>query len=351
MLMGMRVLCFKRGATTFFPGQEERLQAEDLLLLEGRPDDIRILQGLEELEIERGTLPEMGALESARIGLVEAILSPRTVLAGKTLRQLNFREKYGLSVIAIWREGRVYRSNLRDMGLRFGDALLLYGPRDRLRMLGKEPDFMVLTQAAQEPPKTEKAWVSTLIMPAVIVPVIMGWVPIYISAVVGAAVMVVTGCLTMAEAYRNIEWKAIFVIAGMLPLGIALERSGAARILAEGVVSVVGPFGPVSVLLGLMLLTFAATCFIPTAALVVLMAPIAITTAADMNLSPHALMMGIAMAASASFMTPVSHPANLLVMGPGGYRFVDYMKLGAPLSLVVLIVVLLVLPIFWPFSL
>jgi di/tricarboxylate transporter len=349
--IGMRVLCLKRGENPFFPEPEERLQAEDFLLLEGRPDDIQILQGIEELEIEQGALPEMSAIESARVGLVEAILSPRTALAGKTLRQLSFREKYGLSVIAIWREGRVYRSNLRDMALRFGDALLLYGPRDRLGVLGREPDFMVLTQTAQEPKRTEKAWVSTLIMLAVIVPVILGWVPIYISAVVGAGVMVVSGCLTMAEAYRNIEWKAIFVIAGMLPLGIALERSGAARILAEGVVSVVGPFGPLAVLLGLMLLTFAATCFIPTAALVVLMAPIAITTANDMNLSPHALMMGIAMAASASFMTPVSHPANILVMGPGGYRFVDYMKLGAPLSLVVLIVVLVVLPFFWPLSL
>jgi di/tricarboxylate transporter len=162
--------------------------------------------------------------------------------------------------------------------------------------------------------------------------------------------MVLAQCLTMEEAYRFIEWKAVFLIAGMLPLGTALDETGAAKYLAEGVVSMVGPFGPMAVLGGLVGLTFLATCFIPTAALVVIMAPIVLSASSDMGISPHALMMGIAMAASASFMTPISHPANILVMGPGGYRFVDYLKVGVPLTLVVFAVILLVLPYFWPLS-
>jgi di/tricarboxylate transporter len=330
------------------PGPEEKLLTGDRLVIEGTMEDLSILRGLEGLEIEREDLPDMDELESARVGLVEGMLSPRTTLAGKTLRQLHFREKYGLSVIAIWREGRSYRSNLRDMALRFGDALLLYGPRERLRMLGREPDFMVLTEAAQEVPRLERAKISTLIMVGVLLPVILGLVPIYIATVVGAALMVVTGCLTMEEAYRCIEWKAVFLIAGMLPLGSALDQTGAANFLAEGVVAIVGPFGPVAVMLGLIVLTFLATCFIPTAALVVLMAPIVLSTSSDMGLSPQALMMAIAMASSASFMTPISHPANILVMGPGGYRFIDYLKVGGPLTLVVLFVLLLVVPYFWP---
>jgi di/tricarboxylate transporter len=338
--LDMRVLCVTREDVSFLPEPETRLLARDRLLLEGKRDDYMTLGELEELEIDQGTLPEMSKLESARVGLIEAILSPRTVLAGKSLRQLNFRKKYGISVLAVWREGKVIRSNIRDIPLRFGDALLLYGPRDRLNMLGRELDFMVLTQEAQEPPRSEKAGLSILIMSAVIFPVIMGWVPIYISAVIGAAMMVATGCLKMDEAYRFIEWKAVFVIAGMLPLGMALEKTG--------VVSMVGPLGPTAVLLGLMVLTFAATCFVPTAALVVLMAPIALGTATDMGLSPYALFMGIAMAASASFMTPVSHPANILVMGPGGYRFIDYVKVGSTLTLVVLLTLLVLLPRFWP---
>ena len=349
--LGMRVLCFfKADETILMPEAEERLSAGDRLLILGKRDDLNVLQGLEQLEIEQEDLPDLNDLESARIGLVEGMLSPQTTLAGKTLRQIHFREKYGLSVLAIWREGKVYRSNIRDMALRFGDALLLYGPRDKLGLLGTEPDFLVLTESAQEPPRFEKAKVSSIIMIAVLLPVILGLIPIFISAVIGAAFMVLFRCLSMEEAYRDVEWKAVFLIAGMLPLGTALDQTGSARFLAEGVVSMIGPYGPRVVLCGLVVLTFAATCFIPTAALVVIMAPIAVSTSNNMGISPYALMMAVAMAASASFMTPISHPANILVMGPGGYRFIDYLKIGLPLSLVVLLVLIFILPFFWPMA-
>jgi di/tricarboxylate transporter len=292
----------------------------------------------------------MSELVSGNIGLEEAILSPHTTLAGKTLRQLNFRDKYGLSVLAIWRRGQAYRSNLRDTALQFGDALLLLGPREKLQMLGREPDFIVLTETAQEELHLEKMKISILIMAAILLPVIIGWVPIYIAAVIGAALMVLSGCLTMEEAYRQIEWKAVFLIAGMLPLGTALDQTGAAKLIAEGVVALVGPYGPQAVMLGLVALTFLATCFVPTAALVVLMAPIVLSTTSNMGLSPQTFMMAIAMAASASFMTPISHPANLLVMGPGGYRFLDYLKIGGLLTLVILAIIIVVLPVFWPLS-
>jgi di/tricarboxylate transporter len=215
-------------------------------------------------------------------------------------------------------------------------------------MLGSEPDFIVLTGTAQEELRLEKMKFSILIMVAILVPVIIGWVPIYIAAVIGAALMVLFGCLSMEEAYRQIEWKAVFLIAGMLPLGTALDQTGAARLIAEAVVAIVGPFGPHAVMLGLVGLTFVATCFVPTAALVVLMAPIVLNTTASMGLSPQGLMMAIAMAASASFTTPIAHPANLLVMGPGGYRFVDYLKVGGLLTLVILVVIMMVMPVFWP---
>jgi di/tricarboxylate transporter len=347
--LGMRVLSFFRADETMvMPEAGELLLEGDRLMMLGKMDDLFILQGLEQLEIEQEVLPDIDELESARVGLVEGMLSPRTTLAGKTLRQIHFREKYGLSVVAIWRAGKILRTNIRDIALRFGDALLLYGRRDKLGMLGLEPDFLVLTESAQETPHFGKAKVSTLIMLAVLLPVIMGLVPIFISAVIGAAFMVLFRCLTMEEAYRDIEWKAVFLIAGMLPLGNALDQTGAAKFLAEGVVSIIGPFGPKAVLSGLIVLTFIATCFIPTAALVVIMAPIAISTSVNMGISQYALMMAVAMAASASFMTPISHPANILVMGPGGYRFIDYLKIGLPLSLVVLLVLVFVLPYFWP---
>ena len=347
--LGSRVLGILRGENPILmPEPHEILQAEDRLVVEGRQRDFDNLRALEEMEIERRTDTDVDNLVSGEAGLVEAILSPQTTLEGKTLRQINFREKFGLNVLALWRKGRAYRSNLRDMELRFGDALLLLGPRAKLQLLGREPDIIVLTETAQEELLTEKMKLSILIMVAVLLPVILGWVQIYIAAVVGAALMVLVGCLSMKEAYRQIEWKAVFLIAGMLPLGTALDRTGAAKLIADGVVALVGPYGPNAVMLGLVALTFLATCFVPTAALVVLMAPIALNTSANMGLSPFGLMMAIAMAASASFMTPVSHPANILVMGPGGYRFADYLKVGGLLTLVILVVLMVVLPIFWP---
>jgi di/tricarboxylate transporter len=339
----------RRGETDLMPDPKERLEAGDTLLVKGRRDDLSTLEALQELEVDLQATPDPSTLESERVGLVEVVLSPRTTLAGKTLRQLHFREKYGLNVLAIWRGGRAYRSNLRDMDLRLGDALLLHGPREKLRVLGSEPDFLVLTEAAQEAPRLKKAPLALLIMVAVLAPVIFGWLTIAIAAVMGVVLMILSECLTMEEAYRAIEWKAIFLIAGMLPLGIAMERTGAAQFLAEGMVNAVGGFGPLAVAAGLFILAALASQVMPNPAVAVLLAPIALSTASDLGVSPYPLLMAVAVSASAAFLSPVGHSANVLIMGPGGYRFSDYVKVGAPLTLVVLVVVLLVLPIFWPF--
>jgi di/tricarboxylate transporter len=339
----------REGKTHLMPEAEERLMAGDLLLVKGRPDDLLTLEGLQSLEIDTEAPPNIIELESEHVGLVEAVLSPRTTLAGKTLRQIHFRDKYGLSVLAIWREGRAYRSDLRNMALHFGDALLLYGPRDRQRVLGLEPDFLVLSEAATEAPRLNKAPIALLIMAVVLVPVILDWIPIAISALVGVVLMILTSCLTMDEAYRSIEWKAVFLIAGMLPLGIAMEQTGAANFLAEGMVELVGPGGPLAVMAGLFVLAALASQVMPNPAVAVLLAPIAFNTANDLGISPYPLMMTVAVSASAAFLSPVGHSANVLVMGPGGYRFSDYTKVGIPLTLVVLVVALIVVPIFWPF--
>jgi di/tricarboxylate transporter len=188
-----------------------------------------------------------------------------------------------------------------------------------------------------------------LIMAAVLVPVILGWLPIATGALAGVVLMVLTACLTMEKAYRAIEWKAIFLIAGMPPLGIAMEQSGAASYLAEGVLALVGGLRALAVTAGLFILAALASQVMPNPAVAVLLAPIALNTANDMGVSPNPLMMAVAVSASAASLSPVGHPANLLIMGPGGYRFSDYSKVGAPLTLVVLAVVLLVLPVFWPF--
>jgi len=350
--LGSRVLGVVRDDQPIvLPLPSEVLQGGDRLVVEGSREHLDFLFSLEDLEIVKNGEMNIDELFSGDVGQVEAVLSPQTTLEGKTLRQINFRDKFGLNVLALWRRGRVYRSNLRDMDLCFGDSLLLMGPRSKLRLVGREPDFIVLTPTPREELRREKMKFSLAILAAVLLPVFLGWLPIYIAAVIGAACMVLTGCLSMEEAYLQIEWKAVFLIAGMLPLGAALDSTGAAKMIADEVVSLVGPYGPGGVMFGLVALTFLATCFVPTAALIVLMAPIVFNTATDMHLSPYGLVMAVAFAASASFMTPVSHPANILVMGPGGYRFKDYLLVGGLLTCVVMGVLMLAMPIFWPLAL
>jgi di/tricarboxylate transporter len=235
------------------------------------------------------------------------------------------------------------------MKLRFGDALLLFGPRRRLSLFGAEPDFLVLSEEALPAPRYKKAPLAILIMALVLIPVIFNWLTIAIATVAGVALMILTGVLHMDEAYRLIDWKVIFLIAGMLPLGIALDQTGAAQLVADQILAVIGSAGPLAVSAGLFVMASLGSQFMPNPAVAVLLAPIALTTAADLGVSPYPLMMAVTVSASAAFLSPVGHPANLLVMGPGGYRFSDYFKVGLPLTIMVLIVFLLVLPIFWPF--
>lgn len=335
------------------PSSEAIFEAGDMLVVSGMSDLVAVLlmQGLEAV-FDKGAdgVSDVSLLEDEKIGVLEVIVSPHSNLNGQTLDEINFREKFGLNVLGVWRRGKVIRTGLRDLQLQFGDALLLFGAWKKLAVLGREPDFVVLTETMQEPAREEKAKTALAIMAMVLLPVIFGWVPIYIAVVIGAACMVLSKCLTMDEAYRYIEWKAVFLIAGMLPLGVALEKTGAAAMVAGNVITMLGPLGPYGVLFGLLAITFAATSIIPTAALVVLMVPIALQTSTGLGISPYPLMMGIAMAASSSFTSPISHPANVLVMGPGGYSFMDYVKVGVPLTLMILALLMVVIPIFWPMT-
>ena len=289
-----------------------------------------------------------GTLEDEQVGLVEAVLAPRSGLAGQRVREAGLRERLGLTLLALWRGGRPHRSLLREMELRHGDALLLYGPRARLQALGRDPDFIVLTEALQDMPRSRKAPVALGILGLVVLSVVAGWVPMYIAAVVGGALMVATGCLAMDEAYRHIEWKAVFLIAGLLPLGTAVANSGAAAWLADVLAGRGAALGPVGMLAVVMGVTFALAAVLHPAAVAVMLAPVVLQLAEGLGLSPRALMMGMAVAASSTFVSPLAHPANLLVMGPGGYRFREYLVVGLPLTVVVWVVTLAVLPWVWP---
>ena len=341
---------FRDGDLTIMPEPDLPLRGDDILLIQGRRQDLDVLRGLQELEIQRGTHTYLSAFESDRLSLLEATLEPRSSLAGRPLTEINFRDTYGLELVALWRHGEAIRSYLDRLNLEMGDALLLLGPRERLMVLERDPEFLVLTPVTQRMLDTRRAPIAAGIMLGVVLSVLAGWLPIYAAAVIGATLMVITQCLTMEDAYRAIDWRAIFLIAGMLPLGTAMQESGAAELLAQLTMQYVGPLGPWWVIAGLYVMTAAGTMIIPTAALVVLMSPIVLSACADLGIAPQTAMMAVAMAASASFTSPISHPANILVMGPGGYRFGDYLRLGIPLTVVVFITVMALLPLLWPLA-
>ncbi|MCB2224855.1 MAG: SLC13 family permease [Actinobacteria bacterium] len=346
---GLGVMGIVRGGdTTLMPGPGTRMRVGDTLLVKGRRETLAGVEGLRGLEVDETATADTGALESDDYGMAEVVLSPRTGLAGRTLRDLRFRERHGLMVMAISREGEILRAGLRDLPLRFGDALLLYGPRRRLEALAEEADFLVLTAEAHPPVDRMRAPVATAIMTAFVASVLFGWLAVPVAAVAGAVLMVVTGCLSMDQAYRSIEWPAVFLIAGMLPMGIALQESGAVAWITERTLAAIGDGSPLLVVAGLYLVTALSAQVIPTLATAILMAPIALHLADGLGLSPQALLMTVAVAATTSFMTPIGSPVNVLVMGPGGYRFRDYVRVGLPLTLVCMVITLVLIPVAWP---
>jgi len=341
---------FREGVLRIMPPPEELILGGDLLLIQGRPEDLDVLRGLQELRVEERISPNLGIFESDRLATLEATLAPQSPLAGKTVAEINFHGRYGLELVAVWRSGKAMRSDLDQQRLRFGDALLLVGPRQRLAMLNEDPDLLVLTPVSLPVTDSSRAPLAAMIMAGVVGSVLLGWLGIGIAAMLGAALMVLTRCLSMDQAYRAIDWRAVFLIAGTLPLGIAMADTGTAQYLATTMLAALGSFGPWAVIVGLYVMTALGTLVIPTPALVVLMAPICITASHELGIAPQTVLMGIAMAASSAFATPIAHPANLMVMGPGGYRFGDYVRLGVPLMLVVFVTVMALLQVFWPIN-
>ena len=284
-----------------------------------------------------------------KIVVVEASLTTTSDMVGKTLRQERFADTHGLTVLAIWRSGAPVVRKIDHVVLRFGDVLLLQGPEEKVRHLGQGHGFLVLGGVDPVSYRPRRAPIAVATIFGVILLSVTGTTPIVIGATLGGLIMIMTRCLTVKEAYDSIDWPILMMIAGTLPLGHAMQNSGAAALLAGVLIGGVGSYGPWVVLGAVFLITFCLTEVMSHAAAAVLVAPIAYNTAMEMAVSPRPFFMAVAVAASMCFMTPISHQSNALVMGPGGYKFFDYTKVGAPLNIMVWIVATLVIPLLFPF--
>jgi di/tricarboxylate transporter len=349
---GLNVVAVERkDGLTLAPSPDFVFEQGDVMLLEGRLEEFRQRDVEPYLEILPMRSYNEQDLESASIVILEVVLSPRSELVGRTLKEVHFREKYGMVVLAVWNGERVIRTGLADLRLTFGDALLVQGSRDRLPMLRLNSDMIVLSGIEEEVREvSKKGWLAVTIFALTILVAASGVFSVAEVMLAGALIMVITNVLSMEQAYRVIEWRIIFLVAGMLPLGLAMTKTGATTLFAGALTRILGPYGPSALLLGLLALTVLLSQAMKGAAVSAVIAPIAIQAAVLQGADPRAMAMGVALATSMAFITPLGHPVNILMMGPGGYRFKDFFKVGLPLTILLFVVVMLTLPIIWPLT-
>ncbi len=345
---GVSVVAIERGGRRIVaPSPSTEIKDDDILVFEGNLEDFRKRDVEPYMEFLPTSRWQESDLRSAVVTVVEAMLAPRSRLIGETLRDANFREKYGLNVLAIWRRDSEITFGLADEPLQFGDAILLQGRTERIRIAASDPDLIVLTpkdETAVVPGKGKAAFlifVLTLLlaatMPAMTGPIMLG----------GALVMMMTGILTTDQAWSSMGWRSVFLVAGMLPMGIALSKTNAAAWLASHMVAAIGGFGSLALLASLFLVTALLVQTVNGAVVATVMGPLAISIAEQSGIDPRALAMGVAVAASMAFITPLGHPVNVLVMGPGGYSLRDFVRVGLPMAAILFVVSMAFLYLFW----
>jgi di/tricarboxylate transporter len=345
----LTVLALERGGVSLSRiGRDTLVQAGDLLTVKGAADDLVAAREDLGLTIEAERKLDLDRLEPENVQLIEATLAPHSGLVGRTLRGVRFRDRYGFTALAIWRHGEAITEKLRDVPLHFGDALLLQGPEHRVRELQGGKDFLVLEPLEVEQLRRNKAPIAIAALTLAILLVVFVDFHISLAMVIAAVTMILTGCLSIEEAHESIDWRTVFLVAGMLPLGMAMQATGTARYLANIMLGTLGDFGPVALLAGMYLLAALITQAMSNAAAIVLIVPIAVDTALGLGANHITFTMAVVIGAATSFLSPVGHKANVLVFGPGGYRFFDYARVGALLTVALLVVSMIFLPLFWP---
>ena len=281
--------------------------------------------------------------------LIEALVPPRSVIEGRTLRGSNFNRRFGCTVLAIQRRGKVIRDRLSDIRFDGGDTLLLQCNSREMNRILRSDDLIVTNELTDLHVRKNRSFIALAIMVAVVALAALKVLPIMIAALVGAVAMVLTRCLSIEEAYKAIDWKVIFLLGGILPLGMALQQTGTASILANTIMQPLVQLGPIYILAAFYLITAIMTETMSNNAAAILLAPIALSIAAILGVSPRPFLIAITFAASTSFATPIGYQTNTMIYAPGGYRFLDFTKVGAPLNIIIWITAVLLIPMLWPF--
>jgi di/tricarboxylate transporter len=338
-LQDITVRMIQRGSDHFLPPFDEiELQPGDEVivaatrkrlteLLSSRPEFVR--------GVIRSAGPKDGPTRGERLVLTEAVVSPGSRLVGRTVRQIGFRHSAGTILLGVQRRSRMLRARLGEIRLEAGDVLLLFGSEDAMMRLRADRDVLLMEWATSDLPDIRKAALARLILLGVVATAATGLLPIVVSSVTGAVAMIATGCLNVRQAARAVDLKLFLLIGSAFSLGAALEASGGAGVIAASVVQVFSPLGPVVLLSALFLVVMVLTNVLSNNATAILFTPIAVGAASQAGFDPHVFALTVLFAANTCFATPIGYQTNLLVMGPGKYRFADFLRAGGPLSVLI----------------
>ena len=326
-----------------------KISADDLLLVKGSANDLVDIIHHDDVELplsEKGLSFGPGKKESF---VLELILPPLSSLLGQRLLESRLQRDPDIHIIAIKRSGLHFtEKQIRDVRLRVGDIVLIWCFGDKLDRLRNDVDYLIVEDVHHEIVQKRKAWKAGLIFTGLVVAATMGLADIMVCALTGVFLMIATGCLQLRDAYRSVQADVLLLIAGTMALGTAMEKTGSSQLYAEAYLELFAGFPPAFVLGGFILMTSISTQILSNNATAVLLFPIAVSTALGMGADPKPFIMALCFGASACYATPIGYQTNLLVYGPGGYRFSDYLKLGIPLNLLVLVLGTLLIPVFWP---
>ncbi len=335
----------RNGSFLSAPPSDTVIHERDVVIAQGEPPK----ESLEACGLRlMDEPPALSRTHGGGVVLAEVVLAPHSDLVGKSLREIHFREKFRLTVLALWRAGKPIHIGFANMPLEVGDGLLVQGTVSNLHMLYQERDFIIMEEDPEAVLRPEKARLAALIGLATLVLAISGWLPISIVSMTGAVIMILTGCLSMDEAYHSIDWKAIFLIAGMWPLSTAIQSSGLSHEIVNGLLNLAGHVSPLILTALLLFVTMVFTNIMAgQAAAPIVLAPIGLSIARATGADPRMLLMAIALGCSLAFPTPIGHPVNVIVMGSGGYTFKDFFRVGWLLTLLLFPAILLGLHFFW----
>jgi di/tricarboxylate transporter len=341
------ILQIVRNGRGFVPDGESVLEGDDVLIVTGRASELLEVKVTKGIEIRPELKLGDADLRKAGLELAEVVVSPRSSLVGRSLKEARFRQEFGLTVLALYREGRSLHDRLSRLELRAGDLLLVQGRPEALDAVRQRRELAVLAARgpANRDPRTGRR--ALAIFAVALLAAGVGWLSTSVAFLAAALVLILTGCLRPRRLYDHVEWRLLVLIGAMIAFGNAMETTGAAELLSRFVIGAVGPFGPLAVLGGFCVLTILLTQPMSNAAAALVVLPVALEAAGRLGANPRAFAMAVMLSASVSVATPFE-PSSLLVFGPGKYRFADFLKAGLPLTVFLVCALLWLLPLWWP---